>query len=199
MAGHEEILDFWFDGVDRAGVPAPDCLLRWFRGGEAFDTLIREGFGGQVESALAGSLDAWAETALGRLALVLLLDQFPRNIFRGDRRAFSGDARALSLAREATVSGLDAGLRPIERYFLFLPFEHAEDSADQARAVSLYQELISKAPKGGEAHFIGAADWARRHQVVIERFGRFPSRNAALGRSSTDAEIVFLAENPLGF
>jgi uncharacterized protein (DUF924 family) len=199
MGRVQEILEFWFEGVDAAGAAGPECFARWFRADKRFDALIRSRFAEDVEAALAGELESWLQTPRGRLALILLLDQFTRNLHRGEARAFDGDARSLALAREAVESGLDSALRPIERYFLYLPFEHAENPADQTRAGQLYRALVSEAPAGGEALFVEAIEWARRHQNVIARFGRFPSRNAALGRASTIEELAFLKENPTGF
>lgn len=199
MQATDALLEFWYEGVDAAGVPGPDCFSRWFRGGPGFDAEIVERFGPEIETSLAGGCEDWSRTARGNHALVLLLDQLPRNAFRGQARAFSGDARALRLADDAVERGEHLELRPIERYFLYLPFEHAEDPIEQARAVRLYDELVEHAPVDATPFFKEAIDWARRHQVVIERFGRFPSRNAALGRVSTPDELAFLEETPGGF
>lgn len=200
MSRREEILEFWFEGVDEAGVSAPpSCLARWFGGDEALDSTLREQFGADLESALAGELDHWAKSPRGTVALVILLDQFTRNVFRGGARAFSGDARALELSQAAVENGVDDRLRPIERYFLYLPFEHAEDPVLQERSVRLYVSLAGEIPEDARALFTGATEWAVRHQVVIERFGRFPGRNAALGRTSTPEESAFLEEVPAGF
>ncbi len=190
-----ELLDCWFGKLDDAGLPDPAVSQRWFRGGPAFDQELRQRFGRDVEAALAGEREAWASTPSGRLALVLLLDQLTRNIQRGTAGAFAGDARALQHAVLALEGGEDQRLRPIERCFLYMPFEHAEDREQQVRAVLLFESLAS----GGEPLLLGGLDWARRHQRVIERFGRFPSRNLVLGRSSTPEELAFLAETPAGF
>lgn len=197
MYRQDTILDFWFEGADEGD--RSRAVARWFRGGPELDDAIRMRFGADVEAALSGELADWADTSRGRVALVILLDQFTRNIFRGTARAFSGDASALGLAREAVESGLDRSMRDVERYFLYLPFEHAENSADQARSVELFQALSAETAKQGVSLFADAADWALRHQVVIDRFGRFPSRNEALGRESSAEEVAFLAEVPTGF
>lgn len=199
MKREDEILAFWFEGVDEKGLPSPGCFERWFLGGDELDVMVRDRFASDVEAALNGDRASWADSMPGFVALVLLLDQFPRHIYRGDARAFAGDAQALQLVTEVVESGEDASYRPIERYFLYLPFEHAEDAGAQKRAIKLYQELVPFAPAGAEAFFVDAIEWARRHQVVIDRFGRFPSRNAALSRESTKEEKSFLAENPSGF
>jgi uncharacterized protein (DUF924 family) len=197
MDGHDAILDFWFDGFDEG--TGSRAAARWFGGDAELDETIRVRFGADVEAALAGRLDDWSHTARGRVALVILLDQFTRNAYRGTAAAFSGDARALDFAREAVESGLDHRMRPIERNFLYLPFEHSENAEDQARAVELFRGLAAEADGPAAGLFSGSVDWAVRHQVVIERFGRFPSRNTALGRMSTPEELAFLEEVPSGF
>lgn len=171
----DSVLDWWF---------SPETKPRWFGGGEAFDVAVRERLGALCERALAGELAGWAADSRGLLALVILLDQVPRNIFRGTPRAFAGDPEALALARLAVDRGLDQGLTVDERLFLYLPFEHAEHLAEQQRSVALFRAL-------GDPGYL---DYAVRHLAVIERFGRFPHRNAVLGRASTAEELAFLQE-----
>jgi uncharacterized protein (DUF924 family) len=195
----EAVLGDWFGPLGPDGLPAEAKRRRWFGGGAAVDAELRERFGAEVEAALAGRREAWAGTPHGRLALVILLDQFPRNIFRGTARAFAGDALALRHAEAAVAAGEDTRLVSIERQFLYLPFEHAEDPAQQARSVALFERLAGQAAPALRDGLQEALDYARRHQVVIERFGRFPARNAALGRASTPEERAFLAEHPYGF
>jgi uncharacterized protein (DUF924 family) len=179
----QQILDFWFG-------PAPDAARpEWFRKDEAFDGEIRARFGATVEAALQGAHRDWNATPAGALARVLLLDQFTRNIHRGTPRAFAGDALALEAARAMQQRGDDRALAPLQRLFAYLPFEHAEDAGAQRESVRLFDALAHEHP--GTADF---ADYARRHAVVIERFGRFPHRNAVLGRASSDEEIAFLRE-----
>lgn len=175
-ASPSDLLHFWFGSSD---APRPE----WFRKDVAFDTEIRTRFGAAIEAALAGTL-GWPDTLDARLARVLLLDQFTRNAFRDTPRAFAGDALALALARRMVAEGDDLRIAPVRRTFVYLPFEHAEDLAAQHEAMRLYRAL-------GDAE---ALDWARKHFEVIQRFGRFPHRNAILGRASTPEEIEFLQQ-----
>lgn len=171
----DEILAFWF---------APATAGRWFVAEPQFDTEIRQRFAPLIEEAAAGGLAAWAETPRGALALCLLLDQFPRNVWRGTARAFDCDPMARRVAEAALAAGHDQALWPEERLFLYLPFEHSESRADQARCVALMSAL-------GNPEWL---DYAHRHHAVIARFGRFPHRNASLGRASTPDEAAFLRE-----
>jgi uncharacterized protein (DUF924 family) len=182
----DDVLDFWFQGD-----PAAWREQRWFQRDDAFDAEIRARFALAVESARDGALDAWAATAAGALALVIVLDQFPRNIHRGSHLAFAGDAHARRIAGRALSWA--GGLAPVQRVFLYLPFEHSEDLADQDRSVALFETLR------GEGAVESAIDYAHRHREVIARFGRFPHRNAALGRTSTAEEEAYLAQPGSGF
>jgi uncharacterized protein (DUF924 family) len=181
-----EVLAFWF------GAPAERALGRpreaWFRKDPAFDDAIRARFGALVDEAVAGGLAGWDATDDGALALCVVCDQFPRNLFRDDARAFALDGRALALAKRLVAEGRDARLRPVERAFVYLPFEHSESLADQREAVRLFGALRDD-PDAGGYH-----EWAVKHLEVIERFGRFPHRNDALGRASTAQERAFLAQ-----
>jgi uncharacterized protein (DUF924 family) len=172
-----DVLDFWF-GTDPVERP------EWFRADPAFDREIAERFGPLIDTALAGKLDDWAATPRGALARVIVLDQFTRNAFRGTPRAFAGDAQALAAARRMVREGQDEALPALQRTFVYLPFEHAEDIEAQREALRLFARL-------------GAGDagqWAQKHHDVIERFGRFPHRNAILGRASRPEEIEFLKQ-----
>jgi uncharacterized protein (DUF924 family) len=153
-----------------------------------FDREIRERFAALWEAAAGGGLRSWQSTPLAALALVLVLDQFPRNLFRGTARAFASDALALEAARTMVDRRFDALLRPVERVFVYLPFEHAEDLGSQRRAVELFSAVEGGVLDGSYA------DYARRHCDVIARFGRFPHRNELLGRASTPEEIEFLKQ-----
>jgi uncharacterized protein (DUF924 family) len=181
------VLDFWFLPADHAGYGA--YRPEWFRKDNAFDAAIRERFGAAVEAALSGTPGEESDEAL--LARILLLDQFTRNIYRGTPRAFAGDAQALQIAESLVSAGRDKNLTPWQRWFAYLPFEHAESLLDQERSVALFAGLRREVQH--EA-FDSAHDYALRHRVVIARFGRFPHRNAILGRASTAEEIEFLKQ-----
>lgn len=191
----ETILDTWFGPLDN-GLCSNATRRAIFGGGEAFDARLRERFGDDVEAALAGRLDHWASTARGRLALVLLLDQFTRNIHRGTARAWSGDDAALAFAREGVGRGDDAMLEIEPRVFLYMPFEHSESLTDQRTMAVLLQRLQDSLAAGSPA--IGVIEnyraHADEHRAIIERFHRFPHRNAALGRTDTAAEGAWLAD-----
>lgn len=184
-----EVLDFWF--LPAAAPGHGHFRPEWFRKDAAFDETIRARFGDLVEDALAGGLGDWEASAEGALARILVLDQFPRNLFRNQARAFAGDAAALDLAHRLVAAGRDKNLPPMQRWFVFMPFEHSEALIDQERAVALFAGLRREAQ---DAVFESAYDYALKHRDVVERFGRFPHRNAALGRLSTTAEIEFLKQ-----
>ena len=187
VANARAILDFWFLPPDHPG--HGHYRPEWFRKDEAFDAAIRERFGGEVEAALTGAPRDGSDEA--RLARILLLDQFTRNIFRGTPRAFGGDAQALALAEKLVATGRDKNLSPWQRCFAYLPFEHSESLLDQERAVALFAALRREMQ---HESFDNACDYALRHRAVIARFGRFPHRNAVLGRASTAEEIEFLKQ-----
>lgn len=171
-----ELIDFWRDaGHDR-----------WFQPDESFDEEIRRRYGELHHAAARGELDAWRETAEGSLALLLLLDQFPRNLFRNSPHAYAADPLALRLAEQSYEQGFDGQVEPVLRPFFLLPFEHSERLEDHDRAVALAERL--KADIGdGET-----LDWAVKHREVIRRFGRFPHRNRALARDTTPEEQAYL-------
>ena len=166
----------------------------WFRGPAELDAEIRERFLVDYDAANAGAYEGLRASALGTLSLILLFDQFPRNMFRGTARAYATDAKALTLANEALERGFDRGLIVSQRMFMYLPFEHSENLADQRRAANLILPL-AKDYDGGER----SIEAARRHLEIIERFGRFPYRNAALGRETTPAEAEFLEQPDSSF
>jgi uncharacterized protein (DUF924 family) len=183
------VLGFWFG----AGAARGKARSQWFRKDAAFDAEIGSRFLALHASAALGEREAWRAAPESMLALVIVLDQFSRNLYRGDARAFAQDAHALDCAREALARGDDAGLAPVERQFLYMPFEHSEDLREQDRCVDLMRALEAFP----EAR--GLARYAERHREIIRRFGRFPHRNAALGRASTADEIEFLKEPGSGF
>ncbi len=178
------ILDYWFGPPDSEEHGTYREL--WYHGGPEIDAEIADRFGAIHERAAAGELDHWRGHARPCLALILLFDQFPRNMFRGAPRSFATDVKAVEIARHAVAHGYDRGLDANTQQFYYMPFEHSEDLADQRRAVELFRAGTDDAHK--EEH-IG---YAVRHLEIIERFGRFPHRNAILGRDSTPEEIAFL-------
>lgn len=180
----DEILDFWFSGAEGDGPGGWRSV--WFARDEAFDREIGERLGTYYEQAASGELDGWMKSARGCLALILLLDQVPRNLFRNDPRSFATDVKALAVARHAVDRALDRELPPVQRSFMYMPFEHSESIEDQNRSVELFTLLDTGL--GVPA----ALDYARRHRVIIERFGRFPHRNTVLGRLTTPEEAEFL-------
>ncbi|MBM3546236.1 MAG: DUF924 domain-containing protein [Alphaproteobacteria bacterium] len=161
----------------------------WFKKDPAFDEEIRRYFLSTTEAAARGELDRWQADREGALALVILLDQFPRNLYRGSPKAFAADPKAREVARIAIERGFDMQSTSCERMFLYLPFEHSELLADQERSVELFKRLAEDDPARADI-----VPYALRHQEIIQRFGRFPHRNEALGRESTEAEIAFLKE-----
>ena len=190
---------FWFGTSPQdAEVIASQSAL-WWQKQPAVDTEIRKRFAPLVERAATGELDSWLGELRGRLALILLTDQFPRNIWRGQAAAFAFDVLALRWAKETIERGLDLQARPIERVFLYLPLEHSEDLADQREAVRLFDTLAGEVAPAARPAFAGYLDYARRHLEIIERFGRFPHRNAALGRETSAAEAEFLRQPGSGF
>ena len=180
---HEDVLGFWFGRSGEGGYGT--FREEWFRKDAAFDEEIRERFLGLYEEAASGEHDDWREDARGAVALVIVLDQFPRNMFRSDPRTYGTDEKALEAARYAVERALDRELRPLERWFLYMPFMHSEEIEDQDLALDLFRRL----GKVGEAD---PAPYAEGHRDIIARFGRFPHRNATLGRETTVEEAEFL-------
>jgi uncharacterized protein (DUF924 family) len=178
----DEILEFWFgDGSD------PEHESRWFAHDAAFDQACSARFLADHERAASGELDGWKDEPSCALALILLLDQFPRNIFRGTARAFATDPKALATAKEMIAHGFDLALPPVRRSFVYLPFEHSESLDEQKESVRLFHKLAAEHPA-----MAGYVEYAEDHMEVIRRFGRFPHRNAVLGRASTPEEAEFI-------
>jgi len=178
MERFDEILEFWFgDGSD------PEHERRWFAQDAAFDQACKTGFLADHERAAGGELERWKEAPSSALALIVLLDQFPRNIFRGTPRAFATDPKARAVAKDAVARGFDLALPPVRRPFIYLPFQHSENLDDQNESVRLFRKLAAEHPA-----MAGYVEYAEHHIGVIRRFGRFPHRNAVLGRISTPEE-----------
>jgi len=190
------VLDFWFgDGLQRDW-PSNERQALWFGGGAEQDATIHRRFGTLVDSAFAGGLKDWEHTPSTRLALLVVLDQFSRNVHRGQARAFAGDARAQQLVLAALAAGEDERLALVGRVFLYMPLMHAEDLALQQRCVACFTALHRNSPPALRQTLAGNLRFAREHRDIIERFGRFPHRNAALGRESSAEEVTFLANGP---
>ena len=186
------ILTFWFADALASADAARTRSKVWFSIDPQFDAEIARRYSDLPTKAAAGRLDTWMNSAESALARVLVLDQFPRNLFRGDPRAFAFDALALAGSISALEKGFPSRLHPLQTVFFLLPLEHAEDLTMQQRCVTLFEELRGRAPAGWESQFDGYLDYARRHRDVIERFGRFPHRNAVLHRTSTRQEREYL-------
>ncbi|HBL57831.1 MAG TPA: DUF924 domain-containing protein [Cyanobacteria bacterium UBA8803] len=182
----DEILDFWFGKPDEADYGRPRLI--WFTKDPAFDADVRSRFMQGYQQAAAGQLDSWQNSPKSCLALIILLDQFPRNMFRGTPQAFATDPKALDVAHYALEQGFDKELLPVQRWFIYLPFEHSEDLEHQHQCVQLFSTLKD------DPDSASTIDYAYRHLRTIESFGRFPHRNPILGRESTPAEAEFLQQ-----
>ncbi|MGP1678389.1 MAG: DUF924 family protein [Burkholderiales bacterium] len=191
MADSREVLDFWFGPAGSAEHGRP--REAWFKKSDAFDEVIRARFLDLHRQAADGQLQPWQAAPDSLLALIVVLDQFSRNLYRGTSRAFATDAQALAAAQFAVARGFDRLLAPVQRWFVYLPYEHAEDLARQRQCLELFQGLR------GDPDSAGSIDYARRHFEIIERFGRFPHRNAILGRVLTPEEVEFLRQPGSGF
>lgn len=195
VADAEDVLEFWF--ADAA--TSPEALRRrnkvWFSGGPEFDRSCSDGFAATLAAATRGALDRWTESPRGRLALILLLDQFSRNIHRGSAAAYQQDHRALSACREGIERGHDKQLSLVERTFFYLPMEHAEDVEIQELSVQHFEALVAEAPEALREQLEADAAYARQHRDIVARFGRFPHRNVVLGRATTPQEASYLADD----
>ena len=188
----EEIHDFWFGELDEKGLCTSERNALWFGANEETDETCRIQFGAALSEAVQGELNYWTQTDRGLVALVVLLDQFSRNIHRAKAQAFSGDPLALALAQETIASGRHLQLPAIHRVFLYLPLEHCEELAIQNQCVELYQALANKT---GSPQFASFTRYAVAHRDVIAKFGRFPHRNLVLERSSSADELAYLEEH----
>lgn len=192
----QDVLDFWFGDGLQQDWPSENLDPLWFGGGAAQDDAIRHRFGALVESALGGGLTEWETDLPTRLALLIVLDQFSRNAHRGQARAFAGDSRAQQLVLAALEAGEDESLARVGRVFLYMPLMHAEDLALQERCVACFTALHGNSPPALRQTLAGNLRFAIEHRDTIQRFGRFPHRNTALGRESSAEEVRFLKNGP---
>ncbi len=190
----DSVLAFWFGPPGSATEVAGRQTRLWFGKSPENDRAVTEQFADTLQAATAGRLDHWAATPRGRLALLIVLDQFPHHLHRDQPQAFATDPQALALSLAALDAGEASQLAPIERVFLYLPLEHAESLAMQDRSVALYEALAREAAADERTLFDSFLDYARKHRDVVAHFGRFPHRNAILGRPSTPAELEFLKQ-----
>ena len=197
MTSSSSILEFWFEGVTDETLINNGVMpfRKWFSKSEKFDQEIRERFGADLEAACTGKYRAWEDSAQGRLTLIILCDQFPRNMFRNDSKMFSYDSLALSLTLKSIHDGWDMQLSLIERTFLYMPLMHSEELKVQKMSLEYFSKLVAQAkeccPKN-VSYYEYSLKFAKRHHDIIEKFGRFPHRNATLGRASSTGELEFL-------
>ncbi len=190
----DALIDDWIGELDRDGKAAPQKVARWWRKDAVFDAYLRETYGGRLEQARRGELTDWERSACGKLALILLLDQLSRNIHRDGPGMYAGDEAALALAARLLDSGEAETLEAMQRYFVFMPFMHSEKLEHQRRCEALFEAEAAACSPALRELFESGHDYATRHRVIVERFGRFPHRNELLGRESTAEELDFLQE-----
>jgi len=187
----EDVLQFWFGAP---GDPPLRNSEKWYKKSDDFDDDCRARFGDAIDAAVRGDLADWRKTTRGRMALVILLDQFSRNVHRGTSRAFAQDPLARDVALEAITLGDERVLTAVERSFLYMPLMHSEDVDLQHRCVAAFTRLLSDSPADLKAYIANGLDYAKRHEEIVARFGRFPHRNKVLGRPSTKEEETFLQQ-----
>jgi len=201
MDDARRVREFWFGKLPLGREALAERMQMWFAGGESaelrqeFDAALRAEFAPRVEAALRGELASWADGPRRRLSLIILLDQFPRNIYRGRARAFAGDEQAVGLALSGMQSAADAALDPIERIFFYMPLQHCESADVQDESVAAYRRLLREAPQPLGAFFAEALQAAEGHAAIIRRFGRFPHRNRVLRRVSTPDEAAYVRDS----
>ena len=195
----EKILEFWFGTFPDAYSSDPTRVDMWFKNGSQYDRDIFITFGGIYESAVCGELDHWLETPRGKLALIILLDQFSRHIHRGLAEAFAQDKRAQEICIDGISAGDDFKLHRVERSFFYLPLEHAEDIERQELSVQAFAQLVQDVPETRRKPFELSLNYAMRHHYVIERFGRFPELNEILERESSAEELEFIESGEYSF
>jgi len=191
----QQILEFWFGILEREDEWDPYKAKLWFEGNPTLDQTIRDTFGLDILKAAAGDYDDWKATPQGTLALIILLDQFPRNVFRGTPQAFQFDSLAQSLVINGIESGLDQKLYPIQRHFFYLPLMHAESLDLQELSLLVFKRLKEEALDKNKSYFSSVETYAISHYELIETYGRFPYRNVILNRLNTDAEIEYLKQS----
>ena len=197
-----QIREFWFGRLPLSADELQRRMQWWFGGADSpeeqrqRDAQIRIRFGPLLERAARGELEPWAGGPRRSLSLILLLDQFPRNLYRGTARAFAHDEQALTLTLSGMQSGADAALDPLERMFFYMPLQHAESAEVQDESVAAYRRLLAEAPQALRPTLQSALEYAGQHHDIVQRFGRFPHRNRVLGRASTPEELAWLRESP---
>jgi uncharacterized protein (DUF924 family) len=195
-----DIIDYWFGKQPYTAGRLDERMAFWFGNAGSRespankDNEIRQRFGAAIQRAAGGELDSWADSPRRRLALIILLDQFPRNVYRGTAQAYAADRRAAGLALEGLHTAADATLAPVERIFFYMPLQHAESLELQDESVAATRRLLTEAPAGMEQHFASMLRFAELHRRIIAEFGRFPHRNRMLGRQSTPGELKFLRD-----
>jgi len=188
----QQIHDYWFGPADDWQQVLKDNAQRWFGGGEAMDSEIRNQFATTLESAQGGELDEWQDSIIGVMALVLLTDQFPRHIHRGKTQAFAYDSLSLNSCLRGIDRGIDSAMSPVQQVFFYLPLQHAEDLQAQARSIEMMELRSGQCGEEFKAFMENSLDYARQHHDIIQRFGRFPHRNQILNRANTEEEQNFL-------
>ena len=195
----DELLEFWFGPPPRRVADVQARMKLWFDSDAGMDETIAERYVPLTEAAAAGELDPWADQPRSRLALILALDQLPRNIYRGDALAFAQDARALKLTLDGTSAGMDRKLKALERLFFYMPLQHSEDLETQDASVATYRALMADAGPLEQDALALSFDFAQQHRDLVARFGRFPHRNGPLGRQASAAEEGYLAAGGVTF
>ena len=199
LPSQDAVLDFWFGKIEDGDVTDHSKRKRWFNSTPEFDETIRSNFLHLYEQSLSGALPSWQDTASGSLALVVVLDQFPLNMFRRSARAFESEHAAVAACQHALLHAQDTELSVVERTFLYMPLMHAESAELQAESVRRYTDLAAQAPPHLKEMAEHTAKFARNHRDIVSRFGRFPHRNPVLGRTNTPAESEYLAEGPSSY
>jgi len=189
----DEILSFWFKELELSAPQIDRRMDTWFGEDPLFDHEIEKEFAADIEQACAGELNHWADEPRGRLALIILIDQFRRNIYRNTAKAFSMDKLALKLCVEGAMEKKDKGLTPIQKVFFYMPLQHAESAKVQAKSVELFERLAESVSPTYQETFLTIAQFAELHKDIIDQFGRFPHRNKLLGRENTSEEDEYLA------